>query len=104
MKSLPPTPRWPKNIILEQFPVEERPLLNRKIVAMERFVNLNAVGYGCATLRDGNFTIAKCGNVSRQRREVFPVGSALCPNMATPQQLIVRLTLQDRARHIEREM
>jgi len=46
MKSLPATPQWPKNLIIDQIPEKDRPLLKRKMAAMERFVNLNALGLG----------------------------------------------------------
>ena len=50
MKSLPSTPRWPKNLIVDQIPEKKRPLLKRKMAAMEAFVNLNALGLGILQL------------------------------------------------------
>ena len=50
MKSLPPTSRWPKNLIIDQLPEKKRPLLKRKMAAMERFVNLNALALGILQL------------------------------------------------------
>jgi len=89
MKSLPPTPRWPKNIILDQFPEKERPLLNRKIVAMERFVNLNALGLGILQLLSLEMSV----DIWRG----FPRWFRTLPLHGYPTEQIVRLTIQDRA-------
>lgn len=89
MKNIPPTPRWPKNIIIDQFPIKDRPLLNRKMAAMERFVNLNAIGLGILQLLSLEMSV----DIWRG----FPRWFRTLPKHGYPTEQIVRLTLQDRA-------
>ena len=89
MKSLTPTTRWPKNLIIDQLPVENRPLLKRKMAAMERFVNINAIGLGILQL----LSLEMSTDIWR----VFPRWFRTLPKHGYPTEQIVRLTLQDKA-------
>ena len=50
MKALPLSSRWPKNTILSELSETKREQINRKIEAMEGFVNLNALALGILQL------------------------------------------------------
>ncbi|MBO1350202.1 MAG: transposase [Hormoscilla sp. GUM202] len=89
MKSLPPTPQWPKNLIIDQFPVKERPIINRKMAARERFVNLNAIGLGILQVLSLEMSV--------DIWQGFPRWFRTLPKHGYPTEQIVRLTLQDRA-------
>jgi len=65
MKSLPATPRWPQNLIIDKLPVKDRPLLKRKMAAMEGFVNLNALGLGILQLLSLEMSVDRGARFSR---------------------------------------
>lgn len=88
MKNIPPTPRWPKNLIIDKFPAKNRPLLNLKMAAMERFVNLNAIGLGILQLLSLEMSV--------DIWQSFPRWFRTLPKHGYPTEQIVRLTLQDR--------
>jgi len=43
---MPPTPQWPQDLPLAEYPIAFRQQVARKIEAFERFVNLNAIALG----------------------------------------------------------
>ena len=86
MKSLPPTPKWPKNLIIDQFPVKERPILNRKMAA---------IGLGILQVLSLEMSV--------DIWQGFPRWFRTLPKHGYPAEQIVRLTLQDRAVPIERD-
>ena len=86
LKSMPTAPKWPQNLSLKDSGQDFPHQVNRKVEAMERFVNLNAIALGLLQVL--------ALEMPQQVWAVFPLWFRTLPKHGFPSEQIVRLSLQ----------